>query len=157
MGLDMYLSVVKDVSGYKHRDVVEQAEYVKVLDSMDLSDVDVCDDVPSAKVTLTVAYWRKSNAIHKWFVENCQDGVDECQSSYVERKQLQELAETCQQVLENPEKSNELLPTGDGFFFGSSEYDDYYREDIRNTAITLRRILKNPKFDGFSFEYRASW
>ena len=28
-----------------------------------------------------VAYWRKANAIHSWFVENCQDGVDECQYS----------------------------------------------------------------------------
>ena len=26
-------------------------------------------------------YWRKANAIHNWFVENCQEGVDELSRS----------------------------------------------------------------------------
>ena len=30
-----------------------------------------------------VAYWRKFNALHNWFVQNCQDGVDECQYAEV--------------------------------------------------------------------------
>ena len=25
-----------------------------------------------------VGYWRKQNAIHNWFVENVQDGIDDC-------------------------------------------------------------------------------
>ena len=25
-----------------------------------------------------VGYWRKANAIHKWFVDNVQDGNDDC-------------------------------------------------------------------------------
>ena len=25
-----------------------------------------------------IASWRKANAIHKWFVDNVQDGVDDC-------------------------------------------------------------------------------
>jgi hypothetical protein len=51
-------------------------------------------------ITEEVAYWRKANAIHKWFVANVQDGVDECQEAYVEREQLQELLEICETIID---------------------------------------------------------
>ena len=38
-----------------------------------------------------IAYWRKANAIHGWFVRNCADGVDECQPIAVSREALNHL------------------------------------------------------------------
>ena len=35
-----------------------------------------------------VAYWLKANHIHNWFVQNLQDGVDECQYVFVEEDDL---------------------------------------------------------------------
>ena len=46
-------------------------------------------------LSINIMYWRKANAIHNWFVVNCQKGVDECQRTYIERSQLVELKDAC--------------------------------------------------------------
>lgn len=48
-----------------------------------------------------VGYWRKANHIHNWFVENVQDGIDECQPTEVTAKQLEDLLDTCKRVKES--------------------------------------------------------
>lgn len=124
------------------------------------------DDVRD--VTYLVGYWRKANHIHNWFVENVQDGVDECQKSYVSSEQLQELYDLCKEVLtvmqtdevdleiysfENDanvvEKGREIvnsstihkmLPTSSGFFFGGTGYDEWYIRDVENTLEILEKL-----------------
>jgi hypothetical protein len=44
-------------------------------------------------------YWRKANAIHNWFVQNVQNGVDDCDIYLVTREQLEQLKEACEMVL----------------------------------------------------------
>jgi hypothetical protein len=102
-----------------------------------------------------VAYWRKANQIHNWFVKNVQDGVDNCQNSYVSRDNLQELLDVCNQVIADNSLAETLLPTGSGFFFGSTEYDEWYFKDISNTIVYLTEILEDESAD--EFEYYASW
>src|ERR1017187_4553583 len=48
-----------------------------------------------------VAYWRKANAIHGWFVNNVQNGIDQCQESVVTREQLNELLSVCYEVIKS--------------------------------------------------------
>lgn len=51
-----------------------------------------------------VGYWRKANQIHNWFVENIQDGVDDCNyHREVTENDLLELLYVCQTVLNNCE------------------------------------------------------
>lgn len=47
----------------------------------------------------TVADWRKANHIHKWFVDNVQDGVDDCETYEVTKEQLKELLDVCKKVI----------------------------------------------------------
>ena len=43
-----------------------------------------------------VAYWRKANAIHKWFEDHCANGeLENCKSYFVTKDQLVELQNTC--------------------------------------------------------------
>lgn len=49
----------------------------------------------------TVADWRKANHIHKWFVDNVQDGVDDCGTYEVTKEQLEELLDICKEVINN--------------------------------------------------------
>ncbi len=144
----MFLSAAKNVS---------DTQQSKLLKSVGLSREDLCDDRPHVEVKVTVAYWRKANAIHSWFVENCQDGEDNCQSSYVDPLQLGELMEACKAVVGDNKKAKTMLPTKNGFFFGGTEYDSSYFDEIAKTALTLEKILNNPSFKECSFEYRASW
>lgn len=59
------------------------------------------------------------------------------------------------QVLADPAVAQELLPTASGFFFGGSEYDSYYYDDLKSTVAQIDRVLGMP--EDFYFEYRASW
>ena len=103
-----------------------------------------------------LAYWRKANAIHKFF---CDYGevVDEHIYYIIPRKLLVELLKKCMQVLIIRDKtySEETLPTCGGFFFGSLEYDEFYYNYLEETVNTLTKILKEYKNDYFL--YCASW
>lgn len=161
MGLDMYLEARKYVAGYSHRPLDEQNEYEEVLNSIGLSKTDFSTEAsPFANVSVNVAYWRKANQIHAWFINNyAKDGVDDCSPVFVgEIGRLRELRNICQEVLDDHDKAEELLPTSAGFFFGGSEYDEYYFSDLENTIEQLDLLLDNPKFaNGWDFIYQASW
>lgn len=168
MGLDMYLSAKKYVSGYSHSNQVSQETYDSLLQAIGLDRSDVTDEAPSGIVTVNVAYWRKANAIHNWFIENVADGVDDCQPMYVSRDELQALCFDIKEVLKvrdmqeaNPDEAlpgpEDILPTASGFFFGETDYDDYYWHYLEKTLGRISDLLASPKFADFDFEYRASW
>lgn len=98
MGLDMYLYARRHVSGYEFVGEEEKRLYTGLVDLFGVKEF-VDPDTPSGEVQVCVAYWRKANAIHKWFVDNVQDGVDECQFADVEREQLEALRRDCMTVL----------------------------------------------------------
>ena len=137
-----------------------------------------------------MAYWRKANQIHQWFVENVQNGKDDCDEHRVSRQRLQDLVDICKkvcdasklipgvigngytyekvgeemvqkpilesgQIIEDPRVARELLPTTDGFFFGSTDYNEYYLQDIEDTIKQLEPLLTE-KSDGH-FYYQSSW
>lgn len=102
-----------------------------------------------------VAYWRKSNQIHNWFVTFVQDGNDNCQKHIVYRDRIEELRDLCVEVLEDNSKAEELLPNCEGFFFGSQEYDEYYFGDLQNTVEMLNRALELP--ETYDLYYQSSW
>lgn len=150
MGLDMYLNAHQYVSPYSN------AKLHGELDAV-LSSVFPTMKEKVSGVTFEAAYWRKSNAIHNWFVTNVQDGRDECQESDVSKEQLKELVELCKTVLADPMRASELLPTLGGFFFGSIAYDDWYFEDINQTINMLTPLITDPAYEGFEFSYQSSW
>jgi len=158
MGLDMYLRANEYV--YRHNFNRQADEdtinpiFNEIVSRLELEDV--IDKTGFAGLTIDVpmGYWRKSNMIHHWFVNNLADGVDECQPITVRREDLEQLKEVCINVIAVPELAEELLPTGSGFFFGSTDYDEYYFGDLNDTIGIITRCLDS-KFD--YFEYQASW
>ena len=118
-----------------------------------------------------IAYWRKANHIHKWFVDNVQNGEDDCDSYEVTKEQLEELLEICIAVrdasklvnedgnkyIKNPSLAESLLPTQDGFFFGGTSYDEWYLYDIRYTIKELHKILRTTDFENEIVFYTSSW
>ena len=44
-------------------------------------------------------YWRKANQIHNWFVQNCQNGVDDCGRYAITVADLKKLKEVVRQTL----------------------------------------------------------
>ena len=113
------------------------------------------------QVEMEVMYWRKANAIHRWFVDNVQDGVDECQESYLSVDNLRELRDVCEKVLADRSLAPTLLPAQSGFFFGGTEYDEGYFDDVERTLSWLNELfVKNVLIDDhkhWDFYYQASW
>lgn len=103
-----------------------------------------------------VGYWRKANHIHKWFVDNVQDGEDDCNPYYVSKEQLRELLNLCKKIDKDHSLAEELLPTQGGFFFGDTNYDDYYFQSIVDTITMLEKVVKESDDNG-SFYYQSSW
>jgi hypothetical protein len=101
-------------------------------------------------------YWRKSNAIHKWFVDNVQGGEDDCGDYEVSREQLMELLATIETVLNDRSQASEMLPPQTGFFFGSNNIDQWYWEDLESTKEQLEKLLAQ-EMPGWWFEYHSSW
>ena len=149
MGLDMYLSARRHINDYNEKDVPVAAAITAAIPGLEAFKV--------SGVRVEIGYWRKANAIHRWFVENVQDGRDDCQESWVDREDLEELLELVKTVEANPEQAEELLPATSGFFFGSTEYDEGYRDDLCLTRKILEQALNSDVLEGWDFYYQASW
>jgi len=157
MGLDQYLYASNYLSGGEWQEQATRDAYAKVSDAIGAGDFEN-EEYPSITVKVKVGYWRKANQIHQWFVDNVQEGEDNCAEYYVSREQLQELNDVCMKVWKskNKELAEELLPTQAGFFFGSYEIDEWYWEQVEDTLVQLGRILSKVP-EGWSFAYKSSW
>jgi hypothetical protein len=140
MGLDMYLTAERF---YWHHE--EKPRVPEVPKGYEVQ-----------TVTCKAAYWRKANQIHAWFVANVQDGVDECETYYVSRDKLQTLVDTCKKALADKDNAGNILPPQSGFFFGSTDLDEWYFADLKDTVEKLEKAL-TAFGKGWEFSYRASW
>ena len=151
MGLDMYLSKKTYVKQWDHQSPEEKYEVVvtkggKPVDGIKASRVKYIEE--------EVGYWRKANQIHRWFVENVQEGKDDCGDYYVGDNQLQELLDVCKKVTADNSLAESLLPSASGFFFGGTNYDEWYFEDVKNTISILEDALQSK---GGEIYYSSSW
>ncbi len=145
MGLDMYLNARQFTAKQYFRPEL----YNKLVQEAPFA-------LDTATLEINVAYWRKANQIHAWFVKHVQNGKDDCQEYHVSRDQLQLLVDNCKLVLIQKEEAPNLLPTQEGFFFGSYEYDEFYWQDIQDTIDQLEKVLNEYSKD-WDFKYQSSW
>ena len=151
MGLDMYLNKKTYVQNWGHTPETERFNItIKKGDEK-------YEDIKPERITYIeeeVGYWRKFNALHRWFVTNCQNGVDDCQEHYIGREQLETLLEQLLIIRNDHSKASDILPVTSGFFFGNTEYGEFYFDEIERTISVLEEVLKENKGD---FYYQSSW
>ena len=99
--------------------------------------------------------WRKENQIHGFF-ESMFNGIENCEYEYIPREYLNILLEHCKYVLDHPSESEDILPTQGGFFFGSTDYGDWYHESTARTYEKLKKILETED-ENTKFYYYAWW
>ena len=132
-----------------------------------------------------IGYWRKANAIHQWFVKCVQNGIDDCDyHREVTKDDLLALKKICCKILKkcelvdgevidywdgnlkphyvpgkvisNQEICEKLLPTQSGFFFGDTNYTEYYLIDVRDTLEIVMNAL-GTDFENYAIYYESSW
>ena len=124
-----------------------------------------------------VLYWRKANSIHRYMTEVAankeQVENDNRTDFYIARSDIKELRDICWKLIELStylidvenwedyveakrkfnETAQKLLPTQDGFFFGSTKYDSEYIQNLFYTVRKLDKILS--EYSDSKFIYYA--
>ena len=191
MGLDMYMYSAKKVKGLNAKDYeradnavsslnVQESFIPKVRESIKGKSKQIFDELDSSvkvrgnymswySIFEDIGYWRKANAIHNFFVQECQNGVDECQLSIVKKTHLKDLLKRCKRamslkdiylndgIIKDGEGIETFLPTQGGFFFGGTEFNEWYFNDVEETIDLITKVLKETDFDKQVIFYRASW
>jgi len=147
MGLDMYLHAHKYYSGASWSSETEVRKHKSLMRLTGAGKFST-EKPPSIEVKVEVAYWRKAQTIHNWFVQHVQGGDDNCEEHRMRREQLEELVETCKGAIKSATVAAETLPAG--------YYDSYYRQALIDTVKKLELVLKNTP-DDWDFSYRSSW
>ena len=165
MGLDMYLSARKHIaktdwnkmdhdSDTKYSDAT-LPQWDNVIEAAGMNDLVDRESIYGLDVSVNVAYWRKANQIHNWFVTNVQRDEDDCGEYYVSREKLSQLLRDCTLAITN--KDPNILPPVDGFFFGGTDIDEWYWKDLMNTINQIQPLLDRKDTDSLSFYYQSSW
>jgi len=144
----MYLKGKRYISDYDDQDKV-------LINKLTQHFPELSETQTLQEVTVRVGYWRKANQIHKWFVDNIQEGDDNCGDYYVSRESLQDLRTLCQQVLDFRHLATDKLPPAQGFFFGSDKVDEHYFRDLEDTIKIIDGALALPS--SWDLEYSSSW
>jgi hypothetical protein len=187
MGLDQYLYKTKYLSHWDHSK--GSPEYEAAENVLLATGLEAHPQSGGVEVKVTAIYWRKANMIHRWIMANCFEEIPDvryevtkdnlidlraaCQKVLKSAKLVDakvvggrvlvdgEWQETLVdgQVVMNPQTAIDVLPTLGGFFFGSTEYDEWYIKDLEYTVEEIDRVLADEtdgSLDGW-FEYYASW
>ena len=177
MGLDMYLNKMPRYRGATAKDVYAVESY---LDYMEEKEKDSpyakgtfeewcgLEKFPSQRyidfyskyqttseygfkhIMTEVGYWRKANQIHKWFVENVQDGIDDCDyHREVTEDDLEELLSICQTVLESCELVPSQIENGYSFDENGNKVYNYVDGLAVQDSSVAEKLL--PTEGGFFF------
>ena len=86
------------------------------------------------------AYFRKVNFIYAYFSPKLED--EEC---FVTKDDILDLVSRCEIVLaeHTADKAAELLPTTSGFFFGGTDYDEWYFKDVEDCINQMENLLQD--------------
>jgi hypothetical protein len=147
MGLDMY--AVRKIQTNCEREIpAEQRHSVQIaigdnpVRGIDLERIISIDE--------SVMYWRKANHIHKWFVDNVQDGNDDQREYRVGWDQLEALLTACNKVIEAPALPDRAVIVGTEH---SKEHPDGLTKREPGKVLKRQSAAKRllPRCEGFFF------
>ena len=155
MGLDMYLNKKTYIKRWEH--TPKESVYHVTIDR------EKGHRIKTERVTFIeeeLMYWRKANHIHAFFIDRCGDegGYHNCREMHVDTETITDLINKLKKVVKAKDDSvsNELLPTAPGFFWGATEYDEYYYEECERTLNELSDLVDSGDAD-CDLYYEASW
>ena len=97
---------------------------------------------------------RKENHIHDWICANAD--LEDTNLDYV-LIDPEKLLSDLKAVLDDHERAPEILPTRSGFFFGGTEYGEYYFDTIERLYNTLLTEKNQGYFEDHSYFYWCWW
>jgi len=86
-------------------------------------------------------YFRKVNFLIPFVESKIGCTVENCETVKLTKDNLVELVDRCKEVLADHSKAEKLLPTRDGFFFGGTDYDEWYFDDVKEVQDKVSDLL----------------
>lgn len=105
---------------------------------------------------IEIGYFRKVNFLVAYMSAYFNEDIENCKDYSLTVDCVEELIRRCEEVLKDHSVAPILLPTMDGFFFGNTEYSEYYFEDVKEVLEKMQEVLKeleNHKIVVFSIWY----
>ena len=99
-----------------------------------------------------VAYFRKVNFLLPFF-----EYGENCSRLEIDGDKIDELLVKCKQVLEDNSLAETLLPTQGGFFFGNTEYNDWYFYYVKEVYDKFSEIAEDFNSDEDMLSMVCSW
>lgn len=96
--------------------------------------------------TKVIGEFRKVNFLIPFFEEQLGYEIKNLHKVRIYKEDAEELLRRCSAVLYDHSKAEELLPTQKGFFFGNTDYNDHYFEDVESVRDYVKDTLL-PEFD----------
>lgn len=115
---------------------------------------DMEDDYPDVP-TESVWEGRKENHIQH-YIETEVGDVENCGYLPLEKEQVERLVDRLRRVSEDHSLAAQLLPTQSGFFFGGTDYDEWYFGDVERELKEFTELLADWD-DGLVYAYWAWW
>ena len=140
MGLDINFFKAKRAAWNKFQE--EQRKYDK------LTDEEASNTEYPKMEDEEVGYFRKVN-----FLMSELNYTGNCEYKEIIRYDLEQLKVKCEKVLADHDKAEELLPTCSGFFFGNTEYNEWYFQDVQEVFDWVSGVLDGLKNDDVVLMY----
>ena len=96
-------------------------------------------------------YYRKVNFLYAFFAEALED--EQC---VVTEHDVETIISHCKEVLADHSLAEKLLPTQAGFFFGSTDYNEWYFKDVEEVLEKFTKYLEGWDDDTIGWVY-FSW
>ena len=164
MGLDMYFyarkTTYKSFSKWDNSGRANEVNYPEDLKTFSDYIYDRNFKSVQTETSYQIGYFRKFNALHSYIVKTFANGIDNCQDIILYKEDVEQIKKVLDEVLnahQQVEKAKELLPTQSGFFFGGTDYDEFYFEDVKDAADLMQSFLDNFDFENYQLVYQASW
>ena len=88
-----------------------------------------------------IGYFRKINFLVSFFELWFGKPVENLQEIEIDKLDIEELLRRCNIVLEDHSEAENMLPTHEGFFFGNTEYDEEYFNDVKKVKEYIENTL----------------
>ena len=96
MGLDMYLEKKTYIKNWDHMKPEEKTHVTIKKEGKVVKEI---DKKKITHIIEEIGYWRKVNSVHKFFVDNCGGGDDNCSNMYVNENVLADLLARCNRIV----------------------------------------------------------
>lgn len=101
-----------------------------------------------------IGYFRKFNALFNWVESNIKS-IENCTDVPISKEDLVKLEIMLNQL--DTTNCAQLFPTQDGFFFGTTEYDEFYWEDVADLKVLVSQFLAEFDFEASQICFHAWW